>query len=380
MDASFIPSYAKLVVVSHTEHFMSGNGKIFGWIPTVNELDFLAKYFNEVVHIAVLHPSEPKESTKRYSAPNIRFIPVPPFTGARFIEKFHILHSFPIIIQVLNKELSENAIFQFRAPTSIGLVLIPFLTVFHSKKKGWYKYAGSWVNKEIPLSYKIQKWMLEKWQNRPVTINGTWFNQPLHIKTFENPCLSANELPLFSELGLAKSWQKPYSGCFVGRMEDSKGVHRLVELLISDGIEKTIESFHFVGDGPKLADYKVQLKASKVKIIFHGFLGRKKTFAVYAQSNLFILPSNSEGFPKALAEAAAFGCVPIVSDVGSIGQFITSINGFLWPIDEINWILFFYSLDFHPEKLKIMSTKIMELARLFTFEAYLMKLRTHVFR
>jgi len=45
-------------------------------------------------------------------------------------------------------------------------------------------------------------------------------------------------------------------------------------------------------------------------------------FEVYKQSHVLLLPSKSEGFPKVIAEAMAFGCIPIVSDVSSIGQYI----------------------------------------------------------
>ena len=38
----------------------------------------------------------------------------------------------------------------------------------------------------------------------------------------------------------------------------------------------------------------------------------------------------SEGFPKVLAEAMNFGCVPIVSNISSIGQYIkTEETGFV---------------------------------------------------
>jgi len=44
----------KLVVISHTEHQLNKDGIIVGWAPTVNEINFLAGYFDEVVHVACL--------------------------------------------------------------------------------------------------------------------------------------------------------------------------------------------------------------------------------------------------------------------------------------------------------------------------------------
>ena len=43
-----------------------------------------------------------------------------------------------------------------------------------------------------------------------------------------------------------------------------------------------------------------------------------------------VLPSYSEGFPKVIAEAMNFGCIPIVSDISCIRQYIINgKNGFL---------------------------------------------------
>ena len=76
--------------------------------------------------------------------------------------------------------------FQFRAPTGIGVYVIPFLTLY-TKTPGWFKYAGNWNQNPAPLGYRIQRRFLKK-QNRIVTINGSWDNQPKHCLTFENPC------------------------------------------------------------------------------------------------------------------------------------------------------------------------------------------------
>ena len=40
----------KLVVISHTEHYTVA-GVIKGWGPTVHEINFLADYWDEVVHV-----------------------------------------------------------------------------------------------------------------------------------------------------------------------------------------------------------------------------------------------------------------------------------------------------------------------------------------
>jgi glycosyltransferase involved in cell wall biosynthesis len=339
----------------------------------------LAGHFKEVIHLAVLHPGNAPPSTAPYGAENVRFEYIPPFGGKGVLNKLRIMWVLPIVWVKMWRLLKQSDIFQFRAPTSIGLFVIPILTIFYPNKKGWYKYAGNWNNNKAPKSYRLQKWMLEKWQKRPVTINGSWPYQPLHIKSFENPCLSLDELPIFRKWGESKKFSKPYTACFVGRLEEAKGVDKIIDLLNTNGIERIMARFHFVGDGEKMEDYKASAASSPVEIVFHGSLDRSKTFSVYAQCHMLVLPSNSEGFPKVIAEAAATGCVPVVSNVGSIGQYINSQNGCLVEMENGSFQHNFTELDFSSGAMLAKSRESLALARFFTFEHFWEKLKSEVF-
>jgi glycosyltransferase involved in cell wall biosynthesis len=56
-----------------------------------------------------------------------------------------------------------------------------------------------------------------------------------------------------------------------------------------------------------------------------------------SESNYLVLPSvASEGFPKVIAEAWSMGCIPITTDVSSIGQYvINGLNGFVFSTDNV---------------------------------------------
>ena len=47
-----------------------------------------------------------------------------------------------------------------------------------------------------------------------------------------------------------------------------------------------------------------------INIDYLGFIDPKN---IYAKSHFFLLASFQEGYPKALAEAKSFGCVPITT-------------------------------------------------------------------
>ena len=54
-----------------------------------------------------------------------------------------------------------------------------------------------------------------------------------------------------------------------------------------------------------------------------GVITDKKTIErYYAYSHVLVLTSESEGFPKVISEAMAFGCVPVVTSVGAIPEVL----------------------------------------------------------
>src|SRR5690606_31597289 len=79
---------------------------------------------------------------------------------------------------------------------------------------------------------------------------------------------------------------------------------------------------HIIGAGAHGDLYQKTLEESGISSIYHGTLSRKALHHMYEKCHFIVLPSQSEGFPKVISEALNYGCVPIVSNVSSIGQYI----------------------------------------------------------
>lgn len=361
----------KLAIISHTEHYKHPDGTIVGWGPTISELNHLAEDFDEIYHIAVLHPGTPPPSSLPYTKDNIHFVPLKPVGGKGIWDKLAIIGSIPNTLKTVRQTLKKVDVFQLRTPTGMGVFLIPYLSLF-SNKKGWYKYAGNWSQKNPPLGYALQRWMLKR-QKRKVTINGKWPNQPKQCLTFENPCLTETERQEGLQISKSKTFQAPFTFCFVGRLEDPKGVQRIIDAFGSlESLEK-VAAIHFIGDGQKTASYKSQAETLNLPAHFHGFLGRDEVFEIYKKSHFFLLPSTaSEGFPKVIAEAMNFGCLPIVSQVSSIGQYVNPTNGFIVdPCTSENLsALLDIAVDKEEELLKEKALNAHYTVFQFTFENY----------
>jgi glycosyltransferase involved in cell wall biosynthesis len=273
-------------------------------------------------------PGNAPPSSRPYRSGNIEFVGLPPSGGSTLGSKLGILFTFPKVLGTIRKYLKLSDAFQLRTPFGMGVLLIPYLTLF-CKKKGWYKYAGNWSQQDPPPGYRLQRWWL-KHQSRTVTINGKWPDQPPQCLSFENPCLTKKDRGEGQAHIDQRHYQKPFNLLFVGRLEDQKGVQRIIDTLADASLQGIVDCIHLVGDGGKRAQYEAQCKSLEVRATFYGFLSREEVFALYRKCDFLLLPTTaSEGFPKVLAEAMNFGCIPVVSDISSIGQYISPSNGFV---------------------------------------------------
>ncbi|MEO5990514.1 MAG: glycosyltransferase [Ferruginibacter sp.] len=316
-----------LCIISHTEHYKTADGTLVGWGPTITEINHLLEIFDTIYHIGMLHETEAPVSALPYVSDRIIFVPLPVLGGETMFAKAQLLWKSPTVLRIIKSTLKKADWFQFRAPTGMGVYVIPFLSLCINKP-GWFKYAGNWIQQNPPLGYRFQRWMLKQ-QGRKVTLNGSWVQQPRHSLTFENPCLTDLELMEGSDLSKQKSIEGQLTCCFVGRLEKPKGVERIIQALEGLSVEdkKRINAVHLVGDGLEMSYFKALAKQSGVDFIFHGALARDQVFEIYKKSQVFLMPTTaSEGFPKVIAEAMNFGCLPIVSNISAIGQYIKNFE------------------------------------------------------
>lgn len=362
-----------LAVISHTRHFVVPGGTPLGWGPTVRELDALSSHFDHVYHLAYKMEGTPSEAFIPYSAPNVEFVPLSPAGGTTVWSKMNVLFQMPANLRTMFAYVKKADAVQIRVPTGFGLYALPLISRLANRSgvKLWVKYAGNWVQKDPPLSYQLQRWFLKNnFQKSVVTINGTWPDQPRHCLSFENPCLTSDELMRGRVASDSKNFDGPLTILFVGRLEEAKGLGRLLRALsvISEGhVEKVI----IVGEG-QLDGFRSLAKGLSMPVIFTGGLSRGQLNDYYEKSHLMILPSDaSEGFPKVIAEAACYGCVPLVSDVSAVSQYVNDRNGHIFSsLDPRGIAREIESMLQNRKVLKEKSKGANDLAAWFSYERY----------
>ena len=372
----------KLVIISHTEHYSDSSGTICGWGPTVHEINYLSDYWEEVVHVGCYYIHQPPPSSVAYTKPNITYVPIPAYGGSTFRKKMGILKKMPGIIRTVKKQLTGATEVQLRTPTAMGLFLLPLFTWFWKRDYVfWVKYAGDWEQEKPPRSNGWQRWFLQqKWIDFPVTINGFWPNQAPQCYSFENPCLTEENITNGKLVAATKQFEPPYVLTFVGRIDHVKGVDRIINAL--DGVPRHfVEAVHIIGDGPDREKCQNLAKKLQVPVKFYGYLDRIQVHQYLVQSHFFLLPSTNEGFPKVIAEAACYGAIPIVSNVSSIKHYVNETNGFVWDVkgkqtykDVLHSALFS-----DMQVLQSKSEVIIQLSQLFTFDFYYRHLCESIF-
>lgn len=131
---------------------------------------------------------------------------------------------------------------------------------------------------------------------------------------------------------------------YAGRISPEKGVHTLIEAYSKSGIEAPLV---LAGGGDKNDDYYHTIKAfvdkfndkamrsrRKARIIMTGLVQGRELEELYGNAVMFVLPSEVEGMPLALAEAMSYGNICLVSDLPQ-NNVIVGQHGFCFPVGDM---------------------------------------------
>ena len=321
----------RLLVVSDTSMFEE-NEQIKAFGPVVKELEKMLEIFDEIVWIGFNRPEEiSNKSMLPIKSSKIKPILLKNVGGNEILDKLKIIIAYPKMYSVIRNEVQKNTIIHSRAPSNPS-VIVMLLSLIYPNKIFWHKYAGSWVDK-LSWFYRVQRFLLKLLKkNSYITINGSYDVKNKNILFFENPCVDENERLLGEMVVVSKNLTEKKVFCFVGALNEHKGVSKIIEAFsnLSEINKNLVEKVCFVGDGIQKQKYVNMSTKSGVEMEFLGFLPKDKIIEIYKKSNFIILPSKSEGFPKVIGEAMNYGCVPLVSNVSCIDQYIeNNTNGFL---------------------------------------------------
>jgi glycosyltransferase involved in cell wall biosynthesis len=329
----------RLLIVSHTPHYRAA-GQLVGWGPTVRELDHLAELFAEVVHVAPVYDGQAPGSALAYTSSRVRLRPVNPAGGETLRAKLDIARLYPAYAAAIRDELRHADAVHVRCPANISLLALALLHGARRPGPRWVKYAGNWQpDGAEPWSYAVQRrWLAANYHRGVVTVNGQWPDQPPHVYTFHNPSLTEAELAAGRRAAADKRLTQPLELLFVGALNDAKGVGRVLQVALALRQQDVPYRLRLLGDGPDRPRYESWAADHSLRdIVFHGWVPPQAVGRFNAAAHFILHPSLSEGWPKVLSEAMAYGVVPVASAVSSMPQILAATGaGVACPVEDID--------------------------------------------
>ena len=347
------------------------------YAPYVAEMDIWSEKVDCFKIISPTKYSHPLLVSAFKNQPIVESIPSLNFTNISLACRSFI--SLPIIIYKLFVGMLWADHIHLRCPGNIGL-LGCLVQVFFPKKTKTVKYAGNWDPKsKQPLSYRFQKWLLSSTfltKNMQVLVYGKWQNQTKNIKPFFTASFKSSEIEILSD----RDYSDTLNFVFVGSLV--KGKRPLLAIKIVEKLHQAGKnvSLTLYGDGVlrnQLEDYIVKNKLESV-IVLKGNQKKEVIKKAIKIAHFLILASKSEGWPKAIAEAMFFGCIPMATSISCVPYMLDyGKRGLLiepelyHAVNEIN------SLLNKSENLKQMSKLASNWSQKYTlnvFEAEIVKL------
>jgi len=153
-------------------------------------------------------------------------------------------------------------------------------------------------------------------------------SKQINIQVVENGTNPLNKIPLRNPS------KKTTDVLFLGHINEAKGLLVILEAIRKINRTKANIFFHLVGGEEYEGDFdrikEVFEKSGFKNFYFYGHKNGKEKNEFLEKSDIFILPSYSEGFPNALLEAMSFGLPVVATRVGAIPEVIEhGKNGYL---------------------------------------------------
>ena len=299
------------------------NDNYFSYSPYINEMNIWNKYVTEVIIIAPLTLKLKSNLDSFYSHSNQKFQKIDAINFLNIASVLKSLVSIPKIIFTIYKNIKNADHVHIRCPGNIGL-LACVVQIFFPNKIKTAKYAGNWdpVAKN-PLSYKLQKWILSNTfltRNMQVLVYGEWQNQSKNIKPFFTATYHESEKTAIK----IRNFQDEIKFIFVGMLTSGKNPVYAIQVIEQLRLRHANVNLDIYGEGLEREFLEKYIAKNNLQdyVSLKGNQNLETLKNAYSKSHFLILPSESEGWPKAVAEAMFWGCLPISTNVSCVANML----------------------------------------------------------
>lgn len=325
-----------LVVVSATYHHRH-EGRLWAYAPYARELAVWADLVPDLLVVAPEVDGPPPTDTAPIQRDNVRLHGLPATGGETLTAKLRQLVALPRLAVLVARSLRQADAVHVRAPGNIALIGLVLGPLFSRRLVA--KYAGQWVGyPEEPATVRLQRALLRSpWWRGPVTVYGEWPDQPEKVVPFFTSVLDDEQVRRAAAAAARRVAEPNLHVLYVGRLTAPKHADALVHAVARTRRRGFDVRATIVGDGPERPRLEALARRLGVvdQVVFEGALAFEQVLDRYEGADALALVSESEGWPKAIAEAMAFGLVCVGSDRGLVPWMLSDDRGLVVaPGDE----------------------------------------------
>ena len=358
-------------IITHAVHKIK-DGQIYAYEPYVREMNLWAKYVDEIIILAPMSNDEIQNIEIAYEHGNIKIIEIPNFDITSIKNLLRSLVVIPKICWQIYKVMKQSNHIHLRCPGNVGL-LGCLMQIFFPSKYKTAKYAGNWdPESKQPITYKFQKWLLGNTfltKNIKVLVYGDWLNQSKNIVPFFTASYHQSEIEEIPIKDLNDQIKLIFvGGLTVGKQPllSIKATHELIK----KGYNVCLNIY---GDGVMRTEIENYISVHQLEnqIVLHGNVNKEVVKVAFQTSHFLIFISKSEGWPKVVAEAMFWECLPISSKVSCIPYMLghNTRGKVVDPfVEKVVSAIEEYLLNHDLYKLQIGNAKIW--SRMYTLEKF----------
>lgn len=310
-------------IISHVLHKRNSSGEIGGYGPYIREMNIWLKYVDKLVVVAPIHNAEFDAIDIAYEHNNIEFIEVPQFniTSKKGLCKLPLI--LPKLLCCISKGMRKADHIHLRCPGNMGL-LGCIMQVFFPHKAKTAKYAGNWDwSSKQPLTYRIQQHILQNTlltKNMTALVYGEWKGATKNIKSFFTATYSNREI-IPTEV---RKTDGKIKTLFVGTLSANKNpllAVKAINALRDKGLDIELT---LLGEGVERCAIESYVSENKLddRVFLMGNVNGDAVKNYMQQSHFLLFASRSEGWPKAVAEAMFWGCLPVTTRVSCVANMV----------------------------------------------------------
>lgn len=292
--------------------------KLVAYAPYVYEMDL---WFDNVDDIKIVCPTKYSKHllTIPFKVQNFKVVDV---FNIRFNNIFSALIScliLPLTFVKIFRAMFWADHIHLRSPGNIALIGCIAQIFFPSKLKT-VKYAGNWDPKsQQPWSYRLQKRILSNTfltRRCKVLVYGKWESQTKNIVPFFTASYNQKDIEDIPKKDLNGIIKLVFVGTF------SKGKQPLLSVKIAECLLKKGYSIQLdmYGEGEEFNLVKNYIEQQNLSdaVNLHKNQPKNVVKKAYQKSHFLIFISKSEGWPKVVAEAMFWQCLPISTKVSCV--------------------------------------------------------------